>query len=200
MIGTAAGTLGLAIATFASRCAPATVGPTGRTSSQIGIRPVLATSRLEDAPIKIMYGDQHWVKIEGGAPLRGHRPGHLLGHGLAQCRPASPSSTAGASTPSFRPLLIGPTTLTGSSPRLGTCTSRPTTPGSGRERCGTRTTPIEAARQDRSRPAGTLDLLYGDHEGGQRAISRFSLVARADNQWLASVVRHWNLEPGRSPA
>jgi hypothetical protein len=47
----------------------------------------------------------------------------------------------------------------------------------------------------------TIDVLYGDHEGGQRAISRF-LLRRPDMQyhpdqeppWLASVVRHWNVD------
>jgi hypothetical protein len=40
----------------------------------------------------------------------------------------------------------------------------------------------------------TVDLLYGDHEGGQRTISRFSLVPDADGTWLAVASRHWNLD------
>lgn len=40
----------------------------------------------------------------------------------------------------------------------------------------------------------TVDLLYGDQEGGQRIISRFSLIARPGGQWLAAVSRHWNLD------
>ena len=45
----------------------------------------------------------------------------------------------------------------------------------------------------------TVYLLYGDHEGGQRTISRFSLVApgeQADDPsiWIESVNRHWNLD------
>jgi hypothetical protein len=50
--------------------------------------------------------------------------------------------------------------------------------------------------------ATTVHLLYSDHEGGQRAISRFQLVrpdASPDepgepSQWVCSVVRHWNLD------
>ena len=44
-------------------------------------------------------------------------------------------------------------------------------------------------------------LLYSDHEGGQRTISLFSLSPAdgTDSVWLTSVVRHWNLRPGRSP-
>lgn len=29
---------------------------------------------------------------------------------------------------------------------------------------------------------------------GDRIVSRFSLVARPDGEWLASVSRHWNLD------
>ena len=46
-----------------------------------------------------------------------------------------------------------------------------------------------------------MDVLYGDHEGGQRAISRFLLrqpeemrQPDKDPPWLASVIRHWNLD------
>jgi hypothetical protein len=43
----------------------------------------------------------------------------------------------------------------------------------------------------------TVDLLYGDHEGGQRTISRFSLVPREGNEGserITSVSRHWSLD------
>jgi hypothetical protein len=39
-----------------------------------------------------------------------------------------------------------------------------------------------------------VDLLYGDHEGGQRTITRFALIPREDGQWLNGVIRHWNLD------
>ena len=39
-----------------------------------------------------------------------------------------------------------------------------------------------------------IDLLYGDHEGGQHTISRFSLAPKEDGHWSAAVVRHWNLD------
>jgi DNA-binding NarL/FixJ family response regulator len=41
----------------------------------------------------------------------------------------------------------------------------------------------------------TVELLYGDHEGGQRVVSRFGLSSTRDGSvWLASVGRHWNLD------
>jgi len=48
-----------------------------------------------------------------------------------------------------------------------------------------------------------IDICYSDHEGGQQAVSRFVLRPfqrhdddgnPGDQLWLASVVRHWNLD------
>jgi hypothetical protein len=59
----------------------------------------------------------------------------------------------------------------------------------------------EAAGAVRAKEVLTMDVLYGDHEGGQRAISRFILrqpeemrQSDKDPPWLASVVRHWNVD------
>jgi hypothetical protein len=40
----------------------------------------------------------------------------------------------------------------------------------------------------------TVDLLYGDHEGGQRVISPFALIPREDGDWPAQAGRHWNMD------
>jgi hypothetical protein len=39
-----------------------------------------------------------------------------------------------------------------------------------------------------------LDVLYRDHEGGQRAISRLSLTPSSDGGRFASAARHWNID------
>jgi hypothetical protein len=39
-----------------------------------------------------------------------------------------------------------------------------------------------------------IDILYGDHEGGQRTISRFLLSPAEGVSWLVSVARHWNID------
>jgi hypothetical protein len=52
---------------------------------------------------------------------------------------------------------------------------------------------MTAAIQSRQR--FTVDLLYGDHEGGQRTITRFAVVPRDnDADWICSVARHWNID------
>ena len=38
-----------------------------------------------------------------------------------------------------------------------------------------------------------VDVLYGDHELGQRSITRFALSPH-DDRWISSVVRHWNVD------
>ena len=43
-----------------------------------------------------------------------------------------------------------------------------------------------------------IEILYGDHELGRRAISLFSLTPRDDGGWIVSVARHWNVD-GAAP-
>ena len=56
----------------------------------------------------------------------------------------------------------------------------------------------EARKVIEAREPWTAELLYGDHEGGQRVISRFTAtpVGDPDGQprWLASASRHWNID------
>jgi hypothetical protein len=52
-----------------------------------------------------------------------------------------------------------------------------------------------ARRAIEAREGFLVDVLYGDHEGGQRAITRFRLTARPGGDgWLATVARHWNVD------
>ena len=48
------------------------------------------------------------------------------------------------------------------------------------------------ARRSRTRRFG-LEVLYGDHELGQRSITRFSIAARR-RRLVATVARHWNVD------
>jgi hypothetical protein len=58
------------------------------------------------------------------------------------------------------------------------------------------TDPVFAAARDAitERRYMTVDLLYGDHEGGQRTVTRFALIPDSEDKWLASASRHWNLD------
>jgi hypothetical protein len=37
-----------------------------------------------------------------------------------------------------------------------------------------------------------IDVLYGDQEGGQRTISRFTMLPAGDDGWYALVAKHWD--------
>ncbi|HEY6471631.1 MAG TPA: hypothetical protein VIY26_01980, partial [Acidimicrobiales bacterium] len=43
----------------------------------------------------------------------------------------------------------------------------------------------------------TVDLLYGDSEGGQRTVTRFGMIplqVDGTTKWFPSTARHWNLD------
>ena len=52
--------------------------------------------------------------------------------------------------------------------------------------------------QPRHRPTEpiTIDLLYGDHEGGQRTITRMSLTPFDSGVWFTTVSRYWHIDGG----
>jgi len=64
----------------------------------------------------------------------------------------------------------------------------------------------EARKVIEAREPWTVELLYGDHEGGQRVVSRFTMLPIRDQdaaqasgpatepRWLATASRHWNID------
>ena len=65
-LATAGGTLVLAVATFSAVRSANRSARIAERSFEIGLRPILAPSRLEDPPQKVMFRDRHWVVLEGG--------------------------------------------------------------------------------------------------------------------------------------
>ena len=61
-------------------------------------------------------------------------------------------------------------------------------------RDATETVHDEIARAVSQRQPCSVELLYSDQVGGQRAISRFLLVPTGEDRWTASVSRHWYLD------
>jgi hypothetical protein len=51
-----------------------------------------------------------------------------------------------------------------------------------------------ARRALEARQSVMVDILYGDFEGGQRVISRFTMQPRQESGWSAAVGRHWNVD------
>jgi hypothetical protein len=65
-LATAGGTLVLAAATFASVRSANRAARTAERALQVGMRPLLMPSRLEDPLIKVMWVDGHFARLEGG--------------------------------------------------------------------------------------------------------------------------------------
>jgi hypothetical protein len=198
-LATAGGTLVLALATFSSVRSANRAARAAERSLLAGLRPVLVPSRLQDPPEKVGFVDEHWVKVDGG-------------HGLAEA-----SADAIYLAIAVRNVGTGLAVLHGWSfhpdRMIGVANDRRPDPTTFRHL--TRDLYVSAGDcgfwqgtfRDRSEPdfarardaiqdnrGVTIDLLYGDHEGGQRTISRFILIARDDGSRLAAVSHHWNLD------
>jgi hypothetical protein len=198
-LATAGGTLVLAAATFSSvRSANRSARATER-ALLAGIRPVLVPSRLQDPPEKIGFADDHWLKVDGGraaaevtaevvylaVALRN------VGNGLAVLdrwdfyadRQTGDQAQHHRPPEEFRRLTRDLYVPAGD---LGFWQGAFRDP----------TDPVFAAATAAiaQRQPVTVDLLYGDHEGGQRTISRFTLLPGGDGSWLTAVSRHWNLD------
>jgi hypothetical protein len=201
-LATAGGTLVLAAATFVSvRSANRAARATER-ALLAGIRPVLVTSRFEDPPEKVGFVDDKWLKVEGGrgAAEASATAVYLaialrnVGNGLAVLDRWDfyPDRITGRDAPHRDPEAFHRLTrdLYVPAGSLGFWQ------GAFRDEDGVGDDPDFAAAAEavKNRQTMTIDLLYGDHEGGQRTISRFALLPRDDGTWLAAVSRHWNLD------
>lgn len=202
-LATAGGTLVLAVATFSSVRSANRTARAAERSLQIALRPLLLQSRRDDPGQKIMYGDEQWFKLPGGSAI-----GEIRGDdGHEAVYLAISLHNAGNGLGIIHGWRFYPARMTG----------QRTHPDPGTFRMQTRDLYIpvsdtgfwQAAFRDaddpeygaaldaiKGRVPVTIDLLYGDHEGGQRVISRFSLTPRNDeeNSWLPSAVRHWNVD------
>jgi hypothetical protein len=197
-LATAGGTLVLAGATFASVKSANRAARVAERSLLAGLRPVLMPSRLQDDPQKIGFADGKWVVAPGGGAVAevGDEAVYLavslrnVGAGIAvlhgwQFYPEVLLSSGRAPPPpeEFRRLsrdLYVPVSDTGF------------WQGAFRDPAADEFAAARTAIE--SRQQVTVDLLYGDHEGGQRVISRFLLSPRDDGGWIAAVGRHWNVD------
>ncbi|HEY8673345.1 MAG TPA: hypothetical protein VIM76_06255 [Candidatus Dormibacteraeota bacterium] len=195
-LATAGGTLILALATFASVRSANRAARAAERSLLAGLRPVLMSSRLQDLPQKVSFFDQHWVTVEGGhaafevseqaiylvISLRNAGAGMAVLHGW-QFHPERLAGTDHPAPKDFRRLTRDLYVPSGD---IGFWQGAFRDPNE----------PIFATARDaaEARQAVTVDLLYGDHEGGQRMISRFAVAPVPNGSWLATVGRHWNLD------
>jgi hypothetical protein len=199
-LATAFGTLVLAVATFASVRSANRAARVAEAAFEVDLRPVLVTSRLQDPVQKIRWMDDHWARLDGGQGTAELEDGSIylamslrnVGSGLAV--PIGWSLRSGAimtdvthnDPGSFRfqtrDLYIAPSDL-------GFWHAAIRDPDD--QDYGWLTTSLKEVT------SFTIELLYGDAEGGQRKISRFGMIPVREGEetrWYPSVARHWNLD------
>ena len=194
---TGIGTLVLAIATFASVRSANRAARVAEQALLVNMRPLLGPSRLDDPAQKIFFvegkavlleGSHGWAEAENGVAylaisLRNSGRGVAVLHGWRflvglEENPTRPDPVAFRHQ--GRDLLIAPDDV-----------------GfwQGAFRDSADPQYDEALAAVKGGHTLTIDLLYGDNEGGQRVISRMMLRRRSEESpWLASVVRHWNID------
>jgi hypothetical protein len=198
---TGAGTLVLAVATFASVRSANRSARTAEQALQEARRPVLVHSRLEDPVQKIAFIDAHWVSVGGGRAVA-ERRGDIIylvmsvrnvGAGIAvlqgwAARPGLVRANVDPAAEEDVHLLSRDLYVPAGDIGIWQGALRdPEHAQHGALR--------EAIEQ---RGPFSIELLYTDNVGGQRTISRFTIAPTGDEGWMASVGRHFYLD-GHSP-
>ncbi len=202
-LATAGGTLVLALATFSATRSANRAGRISEQALQAGLRPVLFNARPQDPPQKVGFIDDHWLMLRDGLaamqesdgnlylaiPLRNVASGLAVLHGWHVWPEHVGTDTPVTAIDEFRRLSRDLYVPAGDISFWQAAI---------RDREDALYEPLRGAMV--ARTAILVDILYGDHDGGQRTITRFYLTPRshvADQEpwlWLCSTSRHWNLD------
>jgi hypothetical protein len=196
-LATAGGTLVLAGATYGSVRSANRAARVAERALLAGLRPLLMPSRLDDPSQKISFADDKYLAVKGGEGAADASDGAVylaisvrnVGSGIAVLhgwRFHPERRVSDASPPPLEEFsrLTRDIYVPAGDVGFWQGTFRdPTTPEF-----------AAAAQAIAARSPLTVDVLYGDHEGGQRTITRFTLLPRGDEGWLAAAARHWNVD------
>ena len=194
---TASGTLVLAIATFSAVRSSHRSARIAEEALLTAMRPLLVPSLGDDPVQKVLWSDQHAVRLGGGRAvfeaaddvmylamgLRNVGAGIALLHGWYPMPDRAFVNDPRADPDDFRRLTIDLYIAAGGAGYWEGAVRDPDDP----LRAG-----FSSALTER-RPF-TIDLLYGDQQGGQRTISRFTVLPAGDEGWYCQVAKHWNLD------
>lgn len=200
-LASAGGTLVLAGVTVASVRSANRAARVAELSLLAGQRPLLVQSRTDDPAQKVGFSDDAWLIARGGqgdakatddavyfaVAVRNVGTGIAVLHGWhlfsdIQLGPDMAPTPLEDFTMLTRDLYIAPDDV-------GFWQGAFRDPTSDGHRAAHRA--VEAPQRM------SIDILYGDFEGGQRVISRFLLSPRdvdGELRWFASVGRHWNVD------
>ena len=193
-LATAGGTLVLAGTTYASVRSANRAARVAETSLLAGLRPLLVQSTDEDPTLHARFADNVELTVPGGCAaaeviegcvyialsLRNVGPGIGVLHGGSVGELRRGSNSEPTPLDAFRRLIIDLYIPPG---KAGYWQIAFRDQDAGRAEVRAL---VEAGQF-------TVDLLYGDYEGGQRVISRFG-VRREGDEWRLNVIRHWQLD------
>jgi hypothetical protein len=209
--GTSVGTLVLAGATFAAIRSSNRSARIAERALHAGLRPLLVVARRNDPDQEVQFADGRVFEASAQEPLFRPEPdavylavplrnagsgiAHLLGYRL-QADPAArvladPLGPAlhrrGAPPPALDDFSVQQRDLYIAAGEIGFWQAAIRDPASH----------LYAAIIEAHRTRGrvTIDLLYGDLEGGQPTISRFVLLPRASGAWRCDASHHWRELP-----
>src|SRR4029079_18039972 len=197
-LATAAGTLVLAAATFASVRSSNRSARLAEYSMQGGIRPLLMPSRLDDAPQKIRWGDDHRASLLGSGAhveivdgniylamsVRNAGSGIAVLHGWHVRLEALLTEHGHAERDEFRPQQRDLYIPGGDIGFWQAAIRGPEDP----EYRG-------LSERIQARAVFLVELLYTDHQGEQPSITLFVVNPSDDGDgWSCAAVRHWNLD------
>ena len=196
-LGTAAGTLVLAVATFAAVRSSNRSARLAERALLAGLRPLLLPSRLEDPSEKVGFQDDHWIRVPGGMAIADITDQVIylamavrnVGTGLAvlngwlfhQERLSGPAPAPDPDL--FRRLNRDLYIPAG---------DRGFWQGAFRDPAEPEFVLARDAIVDGN--VFSIDVLYGDGEGGQRMITRFTVIGSRDGSLITAVSHHWNLD------
>ena len=195
-IVSAGGTLVLAVATFAAVRSANTAARTAELSLMAGLRPLLTASRTTDPPMKLVWSDSHFVRLDGGRAYVNKTEDVIYlalgvrnaGTGMAIVHGWDPRERVFGEADHNEPATFR---------RQGMDIYIPAgEPGYWESAIRELDDPtchwLGPAIDERRSFA--IDLLYGDQEGGQRVISRFIVIPAGDDNWYTQSGRHWNID------
>jgi hypothetical protein len=200
-LASAGGTLVLAGVTVASVRSANRAARVAEQSLLAGQRPLLVPSRTDDPAVKVGFQDDVWFSVGGGQGIASATDEAVyfvisvrnVGTGIAVLHGwhLFPELQLGAEvvptpledfTRLTRDLYVAPGDI-------GFWQGSFRDPASEGYRAARRA--VEAPQRM------SVDVLYGDFEGGQRVISRFMLTPREGEdgtRWFSGVGRHWNVD------
>ncbi len=204
-VATAVGTLVLAVATFASIKSANRSARVAEHAMLVAQRPILIPSREDDPPERAGFGDRHVTELTGHGGVLELSDDRLYmaisvrngGAGLAVIHGwhvrVQVEGEANAPPPPLEGLRRQLRDLYIPAQQSGFWQ------GAIRDRNDPDYAAVRRAAESGDRVV--VDLLYGDHEGGQRAIARFGIastehpdVKELGNQPRAEVLRYFNID------